>query len=186
MSFTKECLYSGDIIRTRDGDIGVLIDDTITFMSGEWSCLDFYYDNLLCNTGVTKADIMQVCHNPKASHGLRMEKPDLLFDRDNEEVEGGAVSPEGWLLTVANDCLKYSKLIDSVPSFYPEIVGKPIDKITTEDEINHIKYIKLVELSKRLNRTPLSDISKRLTIISNMESTINSTEARADLYKYET
>ena len=90
LKFTNKDLKTGDVVVTRDGDIGVVIveKDTIFFKSGWFILISRINENLTGGPFCANADIMRVYRHARCFKECRDGIADLIYDREKiENVE---------------------------------------------------------------------------------------------------
>ena len=89
LKFTNKDLKTGDVVVTRDGDIGVVIVErnTIFFKSGMYISVSCIKEDLTGGMFDSKSDIMCVYRNARCFKDCSDGTADLIYDRDRYETE---------------------------------------------------------------------------------------------------
>lgn len=90
--FTKKDLKTGDIVETRDGDLGVVVTekDHVYFMSGMYlKVSQWYEETLLDGWNSSGSDVMRVYRNACSFDACKEDygKEYIVYDREQDEAE---------------------------------------------------------------------------------------------------
>ena len=91
--FTRKDLITGDIVETRDGDLGVVITekDHVYFKSGMYFKVSQWHEETLLDNclGDSGSDVMRVYRNASSFNICRRPyaKEYIVYDRNRDEVE---------------------------------------------------------------------------------------------------
>lgn len=89
--FTKQNLYSGDIIETRNGERGVVIleKDCIVYQAGGLDCMEVFTDDLFVDGPQREGDIFKVYHDPEGPLGFNklFDLKPVFVRKNNKETQ---------------------------------------------------------------------------------------------------